>query len=268
MCETGCRHTVTQMTGLMIHSGGGKNKDGYFRNEHLAAQTKSCMKVFDILHPGCTGLFLFDNSQNHHAFADDALVASRLNLSDGGKKVRPMRDGYFVPEGARAPVQQKMQHADGTQKGVKAILKERVLWPDNGMLLQDARALLAQQPDFIAQLPLLEETISNHTGHDHILDFYPKFHPEFNFIEMYWGACKRYARVSCDYTWAGLCRVVPEALKSVSLSTIRKFWRKSARYMDAYSEKNGMYLTTAQVEYAVKKYSSHRRVPSTIMEPL
>jgi len=40
---------------------------------------------------------------------------------------------------------------------------------------------------------------------------------------MYWGAAKRYARDRCDYKWSSLQKVVPEALDSVSLITIRKY---------------------------------------------
>ena len=40
------------------------------------------IKVFDELHPGCTGVFLFDHSSNHGAYADDALVVSRMTLNE------------------------------------------------------------------------------------------------------------------------------------------------------------------------------------------
>jgi hypothetical protein len=63
-------------------------------------QTKEkALPIFKILHPGCDALFMFDNSANHHAFAPDALMASRLNLKDGGANLKSiMRGGWFIGE--------------------------------------------------------------------------------------------------------------------------------------------------------------------------
>ena len=246
----------------IIHPGA--NKDGYFTCEDLARQTKEMLKVFDILHPGCIAVVAYDNSANHHAMAGDALIANRLNLKDGGKNTGCTRAGWFLaPDGTR--VEQIMQTFDGKQKGCRTILEERNLFV-RGMQLKECREILSRQPDFLEQKPLLEEAVRS-LGHEII--FYPKFHPEFNFIEMFWGACKAYARKRCDYSWAGLKSVVPRAIESVPLQTIRRFARKSDRYIDAYREKEGgLRLTPAQVEHAVKKYMSHRTIPLSIMKNL
>ncbi|KAH8922371.1 hypothetical protein BT69DRAFT_1308593 [Atractiella rhizophila] len=64
-------------------------------------------------------------------------------------------------------------------------------------------------------------------------------------------------RENCDYTFEGLKRTIPAALKSVKLSTIRKFEQRTLRWVQAYSEGKNV----VDASYQVKKYSSHRRVP-------
>ena len=59
------------------------------------------------------------------------------------------------------------------------------------------RYILEQQEDFCNQSCLIREIIKNL---DYKVIFYPKFHCEFNFIEIYWSDAKCYIRRNCDYT--------------------------------------------------------------------
>ncbi len=87
----------------------------------------------------------------------------------------------------------------GWFKGTEQLIWERGLWRD-GLLAQCTgfncqpgaidcccRRILFCQPDFVNQKSALEELV---TRWGHICDFYPKYHCELNFIEMYWGAAK------------------------------------------------------------------------------
>ena len=246
----------------------GKQQDGYWTTSDLMNQLKDkAIPIFKVLHPEADALFMFDNSQNHRSLPPDALRVSALNLSDGGKNVHNQRAGWFInSDGIR--VDHPMQRSDGVQKGVRTILMERGLWSAS-LKLTEARALLSRQPDFQSQKSWLEETLGAEEGF--FVDFYPKFHCEFNFIELYWGAAKAYARRNCDYTFRGLQRVLPEALASVPVQAIRRFARKCYRFMDAYriTDGTGMRkLNPAQVEFAVKKFKKHRSVPLSIFNEL
>ncbi|KAJ7259301.1 hypothetical protein C8J57DRAFT_1639976 [Mycena rebaudengoi] len=64
-------------------------------------------------------------------------------------------------------------------------------------------------------------------------------------------------RERADGTFPTAQKLVPECIEAVSLDSIRRFFRHCYRYMDAY--RHG--LDPTQAAHAVKKYSSHRRIP-------
>ena len=82
----------------------GMNAEGYWKNSVIETACRKAFPIFRILHPDCDGLFMFDNSQNHHAKPPDALSVNIINLKDGGKNSKPMRDGWFTDaNGQRVP---------------------------------------------------------------------------------------------------------------------------------------------------------------------
>ncbi|CAG8520994.1 11600_t:CDS:2, partial [Scutellospora calospora] len=111
----------------------------------------------------------------------------------------------------------------GEPKGIKLILKERGLWKDR--LLLECK----EYKKLFAIVELIEST-------SHLYVFYSKFYCKLNFIEMYWEAAKNYTRNNCNYTWASLQKTVLHAFDLVGIIKIRKFARKSWRYIELYHE--------------------------------
>jgi len=248
----------------------GKKYDGYWTGESVAEQFKKAIAIHKEKFPDYDALWAFDNSSNHNCFAGNALHVGKMNLGPGGQQAL-LRDTVF--NGQKQVMVFPDDHSDltlrGKAKGMKLVLMERGLWREGLLKTCEkcrlkveeparsvccAQRILELQPDFLAQKSLLEE-IAEAEGQKII--FYPKFHCEFNFIEMYWGAAKRYTRDNCDYSFDGLKSTVPAALESIGIGLIRRFANKSFRYMDAY--RRG--LTGADAEKQVKKYRSHRRIP-------
>lgn len=89
----------------------GKSREGYWTGKDVVMQVMHlAIKLFEITHPGCEGVFVFDNSSCHGLYADDALVARRLNAFPGGQQPR-MRKGWFERGGER--VEQSMVFEEG-----------------------------------------------------------------------------------------------------------------------------------------------------------
>jgi len=153
----------------------GTNRDGWWKNEDVVKQVKErAIPIFERTHPGKVALFMFDNSCNHNAFADDALVVSRMNMKDGGKQPL-LRDGK-MPDGS--PHIMTFTDVDGVvkPKGIRRVLEERGLWIpglkrkcnactqhnlDPNKLDCCATRILSAQPDFASQRIHLQEVSCN-----------------------------------------------------------------------------------------------------------
>ncbi len=94
--------------------------------------------IFEILHPGCIGVFCFDQSTNHNAMAAGALIAMRMNLSPGGAQPK-MRDGWYINEKGEKLIH-SMVFLDNHKlkekpKGIKQVLTKRNLWSEKSIRL-------------------------------------------------------------------------------------------------------------------------------------
>ena len=137
---------------LVLEPGVAPGKDAYFDAEQLIAQTNLAMDVFEASHiaPGrwlyhpngrlrgqargstypcayeavwcppvtCMGLWFFDHSSGHGAYAADALVASRMNKGpDWNGGIGVMRDGEWVTKDPTTKKLmrhvQRMQYSEG-----------------------------------------------------------------------------------------------------------------------------------------------------------
>jgi len=192
----------------------GKDRDGYFTNEDLLAQTEKAIELFEDNFPGnAVAAFAFDNATTHQKRAPDALSARKVPKfpkrwpEKNGQQGCKMRDGclpnkqpqslYFPDDHPQYP---------GYFKGMAVILQERGFNnvaklpaqckrfkchdPETGMCC--CRRILFNQPDFKEQKSALEELIESH---GHLMFFYPKFHCELNFIEQCWGYAKYHYRM-------------------------------------------------------------------------
>jgi transposase len=86
--------------------------------------------------------------------------------------------------------------------------------------------------------------------------FLPKFHPELNPIEMYWGWAKRYFRERTTGNFKVALGLITEALDACPIAIIRRFFRRTYRYMSVYE----LGISGLLAEFAVKKYKSHRGI--------
>ena len=182
----------------IITYGSGKNDDGYWTAEKMVAQVKEKgIPIFEKRFPNKKAIFAFDNSSGHAAFAEDALVASRMNLNPGGAQPKMHSTTFanktqhmvFSVDDALCP------DLIGEPKGIRRVLIERGFWVEvlkkqcvkkkgepntykKGKTCYALRILEAQ-PDFVNEISLLETAIQN-LGHESVV--YLKFYCEFNFI--------------------------------------------------------------------------------------
>ncbi|KNF00507.1 hypothetical protein PSTG_06201 [Puccinia striiformis f. sp. tritici PST-78] len=319
----------------------GSQGDAWWDMAQLCKQvTEKALLIFEALHPGCQGVFVFDCSSAHEAFGPQALRVQNMNLGPGGKQSR-LRDTIIptddtrIPEGLRGqpqsmcfPTDYEVQSLAGQPKGIQQVLAERGLFQyycgaqndaqlpplrlkckqcsasgavkdaearaRNAVKQAEARGysidqescfreelgtttsasalplklkdccwsqIMANQSDFLAERPLLQ-TIIKEAGH--VCLFLPKFHCELNPIELLWAYIKAdYRRQSRRFSiWKDYKALFETARHACPLSTIRKFFRKIDWQHSAYK----LGLTGPAAQRAMRKYSSHPRIPKDALK--
>ena len=72
----------------------GEQREGYWNSDRFMEQVAKAMKIAEVKYPSAQGyqhIWCFDHSCGHTAFANDALIASKMNKAPGGKQPE-MRD--------------------------------------------------------------------------------------------------------------------------------------------------------------------------------
>jgi hypothetical protein len=171
------------------------NGDAWWDMDQLLVQTKHAIKVFKKQFSGCVALFIYDQSSAHGSLGPDALRASSMNKTDGGKQ--QVQCNTTIPMSNPNPdlrgQPQKMMLDDRTPKGMQVVLTERgydvsglkvhcspvclVDSPEHCCMSQ----LLNQEEDFANQESMLEKLICEAV---HLCIFLPKFYCKLNPIEM------------------------------------------------------------------------------------
>ena len=63
-----------------------KGHDAWWDLTQLIDQIKITVQIFEITHPNCIGIFVFDWSCAHEGFAENALNVNNMNVNPGGKQ--------------------------------------------------------------------------------------------------------------------------------------------------------------------------------------
>ena len=75
----------------------GSNGDPWWDTKQLLAQLSTTIDIFEKKHPGCIGVFVFDQSSAHASHGEGALNSFDINLNNRGKK-GTLKDMYYPLE--------------------------------------------------------------------------------------------------------------------------------------------------------------------------
>ncbi|POW01191.1 hypothetical protein PSHT_12661 [Puccinia striiformis] len=316
----------------------GSQGDAWWDMAQLCKQvTEKALPIFEALHPGCQGVFVFDCSSAHEAFGPQALRVQNMNLGPGGKQSR-LRDTIIptndtrIPEGLRGqpqsmcfPTDYEVQSLAGQPKGIQQVLAERGLFQyycgaqndaqlpplrlkckqcsasgavkdaearaRNAVKQAEARGysidqescfreelgtttsasalpsklkdccwsqIMANQSDFLAERPLLQ-TIIKEAGH--VCLFLPKFHCELNPIELLWAYIK--ADKAAGFPFG---KTTKPFLKQQDMLALYQQSESFSGKSIGSTQHTKLGLTGPAAQRAMRKYSSHPRIPKDALK--
>ena len=240
----------------------GANHEGYWNGDKFLFQVEDAPAISRVKYPReqFDVLWVFDQSTGHAKMAEDALVASRMNVNPGGSQPC-MHDTYFGPNKTPQTMCTVSESGEKVPKGLKNVLSERghnITGLNKSQLVE----LMSKEPDFVHEPCQVVEMLVSAGDRAMLL---PKFHCELNPIERVWGKAKRHTRAICDYTIGGLRTAIPAALSTVSVEDIRQYFRKSRDFLRAYAEG---FAPGPEMTHAMTTYKSHRRVPEVTSSSL
>jgi hypothetical protein len=108
----------------VIHPG--SNGDPWWDCDQLLVQVREAIDIFNMVHPNCQALFVFDQSSAHGSLPPDALRVFDMNKLNSGIQ-RKQRDTIIPQSNPFLAVHsqiQKMTTESGQPKGMKSVLEE------------------------------------------------------------------------------------------------------------------------------------------------
>lgn len=134
--------------------------NGYFDCDLLCVQLEHAMDIARAKFGDVDVAFLLDHSANHFATAPDGLNSYSMNKSDNTDTQPSIRDTMFVDSEGKTR-KQKIG-----KRGLTSVLTERAIPIVDGngraLTVDVLRALLAKQPDFLAEKSRVETLAAKH----------------------------------------------------------------------------------------------------------
>ncbi|KAF8493765.1 hypothetical protein F5888DRAFT_1806092 [Russula emetica] len=130
----------------------GANYDPWWDMPQLLAQTERAIKLLETMYPDGVGVFIFDCSSAHEAYAEDALIAHKMNRGPGGQQ--PKMHDTVIP--GTDVIQSMVYPGDcmkrdgngeslaGKAKGMEQVLHEQGLLEDLAKMARDKAAKAAK----------------------------------------------------------------------------------------------------------------------------